>query len=469
MVFSVLSLILSRPMPDEGSHMTGGWLLLNGTIPYLDFFSVYSPGIYFLLALFYTIFPPDFVASRLFALAVNLITLTTLFALCKKFMREKVALLACLFFVIWSVFTMSWNILIEPFLALFSVLLIYSILTFFESKKFKHFILIAFLLSGLVLLKQTMLIFSTAVGLLFLFKLKPSLKELSIFLISYASLPILFIIYLFSNNAFGAFLDQAVFYTLTHYTGEFALQFKPGWVIVTLVFLSIPLLALLLMLLKKIRIEKFRAALLFLWFILFLPTLMPVFGCCAHHTPLVPVFAIFFGLIIESVFFNENSFKFKQIELRGFLKAFLALVFFSGIAASGIYLPQYFCQNDFVELFEISEYVKLNSVPTDTLYVTAYDTEIYFFALRKPATNYFYFPHASDAEEDLKYRLEIVQSLEENKPLFVVNFSRTLEPVPGDNLSTKYILENYRVVKTVEFRKPLYDIYNYGFVLKRKE
>ncbi len=467
LVLMVANLLLSRPNPDEGIHMMGGWLLLNGTVLYSELFSMYAPGSYFILAAFYSLFPADFVVSRLLMLAVNLGSLVAFFALCRKLLDERASLIALFFYVVWSVFTISWNVLMEPFMTLFAILLVYFVLTYLESKKLQDLALAGLFIASIVMMKQTMLFFSTAALFFLIIKARPSLKEYAVLGVSYALLPLLFLYYLFSNNAFFDFVDQAILYNLAH-SSLFAFRFHLGWIAVTALFVSVFALAALLFLSKKLRIKKDKGQLLFIWIVLTLPTLLPVLGCCHHHLPLVPGFVILFTLAFDSVFFKGDGFSLKGFDAKPLLKGFLALVFVASIVGSGIYLSQYFFQNDFEDLFEVAEFVNENSSPEDKIHVTYWDEEVYFFALRKPATRYLYHPFLFEAEEKA-FQAEVVQALEDEKAIFVVDFARDDEPMQSEGEMSEYILENYSLVKTQEMDPALYNTFNYGFVLQRNE
>lgn len=465
LIFIVSSLILARPNPDEGIHTTTAWLLLQGILPYRDVFSMYAPGSYFIFAAFYLLFPLEFVASRLFVLAINVLTLVAFFALCRKLMPERLALLACLLYIVLSVFTISWNIVLEPFITLFAVLSFYFIFSFLEGKKLRHLVLACLFLSSLVLMKQTMLFLSLGMAVFLLLRANLKVREFFVGLVSYAFFPVLFLFYLVSNNALLDFVQQAIIYNLSH-SSLFAFRFHLGWVAVTGLFLSVSVLAFLLLLFKKIRLGRDKAIALFLWIVLSLPILLPVLGCCGHHLLLVPGFVIFFMLCFEALFLKPGSIKFGNLNIGLFLKIFLSIAFLAALFGSATYLSQYFFQNDFEDLFEISEYIASNSGAEDRIFVTYWDEELYFFSLRKPATKYLFHPFFFEAEE-AAYQDEVVQALQESRPLFVVDFSRTDQPLTENTKINAFVLENYSVVKVVEMKKPLYKTFNYGFVLRR--
>src|SRR6266849_5005804 len=56
--------------PDEGILLQGGQRILEGQIPYRDFFSFYSPGSFYLVAALFKVFGDSFVVARL-SLAVT--------------------------------------------------------------------------------------------------------------------------------------------------------------------------------------------------------------------------------------------------------------------------------------------------------------------------------------------------------------------------------------------------------------
>src|ERR1700741_5207936 len=51
--------------PDEGILLQGGQRILDGQVPYRDFFSFYTPGAFYLIAALFKVFGDSFVAARL--------------------------------------------------------------------------------------------------------------------------------------------------------------------------------------------------------------------------------------------------------------------------------------------------------------------------------------------------------------------------------------------------------------------
>src|SRR5229473_3879527 len=51
--------------PDEGILLQGGQRILDGQIPYRDFFSFYTPGSFYLVAALFRVFGDSFVVARL--------------------------------------------------------------------------------------------------------------------------------------------------------------------------------------------------------------------------------------------------------------------------------------------------------------------------------------------------------------------------------------------------------------------
>lgn len=461
-----LSLIYARPNPDEGITTTGGWLLLQGVDLYSEFFSMYAPGIYFILAAFYAFVPMEFFTSRLFMIAVSIVTFFAFYALSRKLMSEKTTLIATFLYASWSVFTLTWNVLIEPFITLFAILLAYFLFSFMDKRKTRDLVLTGFFLSGLVLLKQTMLFLSIFAFVFILLKLRPSRKEIATLAISYAAFPLLFLLYLLYHGAFFDFVYQGIIYNLTH-SSLFSFRFRLDFIAIASFFFSMPVLAIILFARKKLGINKDKMIFLILWFIAAIPTLLPILGCCAHFTPLLPGYVLFFGLMAHSLFEKKESIKVSSIELRPVIKTMLAIVLVLSVVGPGIYFGQFYFQNDFEDLFEISEYVKENTTSEDYIYVPAFDAEIYWFTQRKLGTNYIYDPFLFD-EEKLDYQLESISQLEKSNPLLVVTFSGTELPLQGESKLNTYILENYEIVKTKVLSEPLYGVYHYGFVMKRK-
>jgi len=109
---------------------TGGKMILEGKIPYIDFIDSKPPGIFYLYASIHATFGDSLSAVRIFDLLYHLITLGFFYALLRKYTDDKrVALLSVSIYALWYASTGIWcTAQSESFAVLPTLMIVWSVL-----------------------------------------------------------------------------------------------------------------------------------------------------------------------------------------------------------------------------------------------------------------------------------------------------------------------------------------------------
>jgi hypothetical protein len=93
-----------RPnMYDEGISLTGAMQVLAGQLPHRDFYSLYGPGEFYMLAGLFKIFGPSMLVARLFDLLIKAILALFVYALACRYCRLSVAVATYVVTMLWFI------------------------------------------------------------------------------------------------------------------------------------------------------------------------------------------------------------------------------------------------------------------------------------------------------------------------------------------------------------------------------
>jgi len=233
---------------DEGIVAYGAVRILDGAIPYKDFWTLYAPGEFYLLAIIFKIFGISLKVTRLFAVTILALTVCSIYLLIKKLCSRTFAVLAFLLSLFWLKSYMVYN---RPgqLAMLFFILCSFSLINFINSGRNK-WLIITGILSGIIgFFRQDFGFYIfTSIFLIILLKqlnyyrdrkckerIRLILKnELSLFFGSIIVLLPVFI-YLFVNSAFKEFINDTVVFPITIYPKVRDLPF-PGLKVENLIF-----------------------------------------------------------------------------------------------------------------------------------------------------------------------------------------------------------------------------------------
>lgn len=119
---------------DEGVALTGAMRIIEGESPYADFWTMYAPGQYYLLAVLFSIVGKIAIAARFLTVVINLASAYFLYKLTRNFAGEKTALLTFFISIFWLGFIPFYARAVPAGLLL-SILSLYFIMNYFRKGK----------------------------------------------------------------------------------------------------------------------------------------------------------------------------------------------------------------------------------------------------------------------------------------------------------------------------------------------
>lgn len=127
---------------DEGLMLYGAVRILEGSIPYKDFWYVYTPGNLYFLALLFKVFGPSVLISRIFNSFILLLTLICSFIVSKDIVSDKISVFILFFLMV--LFLGSSGGQLNNLALLFILLSCIFIFKYFNDKKMLNLILAGF-------------------------------------------------------------------------------------------------------------------------------------------------------------------------------------------------------------------------------------------------------------------------------------------------------------------------------------
>lgn len=105
LVFGILflygSIHISYNIYDEGIVVYGASRVLKGDIPYRDFWTMYAPGQFYIIALLFRIFGEYLFITRLYSATVNLLIVLMVYYIVKRVSNERLATLSLILSTLW--------------------------------------------------------------------------------------------------------------------------------------------------------------------------------------------------------------------------------------------------------------------------------------------------------------------------------------------------------------------------------
>lgn len=145
LVFSILflygSIYISYNIYDEGIVVYGASRVLKGDIPYRDFWTMYAPGQFYVIALLFKIFGESLFITRLYSATINLLIVLMVYFIVKRLSSEKLALLSLILSTLWMG---GWGLFYSsptPAGTLWCLFSIYFVIDFLCSEKISSLIL----------------------------------------------------------------------------------------------------------------------------------------------------------------------------------------------------------------------------------------------------------------------------------------------------------------------------------------
>lgn len=164
---------------DEGIAVYGAQRVADGDLPYLDFWTIYPPGQYYLLFIIFELFGFEIINARIFSIFIFFITSIILFKICENIIKSKIAIIAPIIYVFFISYSTMYATAMGTAI-LVAVSSIYFFHKWLTSQKTKY-LFISGVFSGLVTIFRLdigiySILGSLTVLILNLFLIKPETK-----------------------------------------------------------------------------------------------------------------------------------------------------------------------------------------------------------------------------------------------------------------------------------------------------
>lgn len=129
------SINISYNIYDEGIVVYGASRILKGDIPYRDFWTMYAPGQFYIVAFLFKIFGQNLFITRIYSATINLLIVLLVYLIIKRLSDKKLALLSLILSTLWMG---GWGLFHSsptPAGTFWSLLSIYFVVDFLYTKR----------------------------------------------------------------------------------------------------------------------------------------------------------------------------------------------------------------------------------------------------------------------------------------------------------------------------------------------
>ncbi|MES2836967.1 MAG: glycosyltransferase family 39 protein [Bacteroidota bacterium] len=494
LVYIIRSKFLYIPFErDEGIYSYFGKLILEGKIPYKDFYEVKFPGIFYFYGFMVSVFGATVKGMHLGFLYLNLATIIIIYNASRQLFSPIAGLISAITFAFVSLTPnlSGFTIQAEHGVAFFTSL---GILFYALSKKHSKWYwygLMGLAMGCAFMVKTSGVLFCLWGGIIilldFIFTSPKNYKSFFINISSYTiggvSIVALLFLIIYSKGSF----DDMYYWTFEHskqYVG--AMPFEEGIKYFKYtrdailenykMFWYHSILAVLLIWFKGIDLKlKFFGLTLSLFSFL---TVVPGFYFYGHYfIQTIPGFSVVAGLTYYC--FNtilKNTFKVKKEGVKYlYLVVFCFLTFSHFNAQKSYYLsPNYeqilrtiYGNNPFPESMEIANYINANAKPEDNIVLIGSEPQIYFYTNKKCPSRHAYFTAlVNNVPKHKEWQKEFISDVEKVKPRYFVFFKHSISLLVQQGADTyvfewanKYINENYKLVGLIDMPPNARSIY----------
>lgn len=475
---------------DEGDYFYLAQRLLDGKIPYHDFYEQKLPGIFYAYALMITLFGATVKGAHIGFLVINLLTICLIFFIGKKLFNSYAGFMSAASFAFLSLVphisgftTQSEHLVI--FYATMGFLLLIDGLQHANRKY--QFILSGLLIGFSVLIKQSAVFLALLGGcsivIFYLFqKPVPWRKLLANSLLFVAGGTAIGCIFLFIIYRYGTMAEMWywTFDFAKNYSTEF--PFNEGIKLLRstlsratehyLIFWLSALAGLLLILFTR-KSFSFKI-IIWLSAVLSIMTILPGLRFYGHYwIQLTPILAVLAG----SAFYSSEELLGKFFKIKTPALALLTLFLFMMIVhisvQSGYYfnpqktklLREVYGMNPFPESKVIADYIKSRTQEGDQIAVLGSEPQIYFYTNRRCVSRHHYLTFLMG--DSLKfpnnriYQQEFISDVETKKPKFIVfvrhSISWLMNPRSDQTIQkwfTNFVNREYKIVGIADMISP---------------
>ncbi len=432
---------------DSGTFAYGGWMMLDGGIPFRDFWDNKPPGIFALNMIAFWLFGPHTWAVVLLQLPFFALSLFALWGILRKYLGHVPSLAALLFYALFA----SSHALKEEgnFTECYSVPLVILAIWFAERWRKTGNVwqtIIAGLMIGFAaLVRQSSIVVVAAVAVWIAWSLwreksaKAAAKEMIwpicglVFGAAAALVPVIFIY--IRAGVFDELMSAVVVYNRLYFKEAYGsgLQFSLRSLVLSIPkawpIFTCPILALAMWIARG---RKDNLMLPSLWFAADLAAVLMA-GRFYHHyyLQILPASAVFFGYIYGNALSGEEGFL-RKWPVPATVIAFLALFGMLGMQfrAWNWIIQHRFGNRPKPASERTADYLRENTKPADYVFIWGMNPGIAFMARRKMPTMYIHmFPLGAEGLGREKRIAQLVKDLKKHPPKFIVDESAELPAV----------------------------------------
>jgi|GEM_PF-647574 len=485
LVHTIRSKFLLIPFErDEGIYSYFGTLVLEGKIPYKDFYESKFPGLFYMYAFMVKFFGDTVKGMHTGFMWMNIITVIFVYLSSRKLFSPIAGIISAITyaFVSMTPALSGFTVQSEQGVAFFISVGVFFYAMAKSTGKYYHYLLMGLGMGMAFMVKTSGIALVLWGGLIiildFLFTKPKKIRDLLFNLGSYSIGGFAIIIVFFTIIAMkGSFADM-IWWTYTHskdYVSAVPFEegvkyFKYGRDAIVehyKFFWVHSILALALCLFKQVdfKLKAFGITLLAFSFL----TIVPGFYFYGHYwIQAIPGFAIVAGLTYYCFdVILKNKFNLKQKSIRyAYLGIFVAASLSHMSKLKSYYfhpnyeliLRQVYGSNPFPEAMEIGNYINSHAKPEDNITLIGSEPQIYFYTHKKSPSRHAYFTSVVNAiPQHYYWQREFVKDVEKQKPRYLVFFNHSISLLVQPNVdqyvfewANKYITANYKTVGIVD-------------------
>lgn len=463
---------------DEGIYGYYGKLLLEGKIPYKDFYEQKFPGLFYFYGFMVSIFGDTVEGLHKGFMYLNVATIIIIFFASRVLFTPIAGLLSATTFAFVSLtpnlsgFTVQAEHGVAFFISL--GLLFYALYN--SNKKWIYNFLMGVSFGFAIMTKTSGLFLVLWGGIVliidFLFTKDKTIKKIIVQTSIYSSGVLLVILSFFLIIAVKGSFQDMIFWTYEipknyvskipfddgvkyfTYTKDAILQnYKFFW--------YHSLLAIILCFLKTVSWKQKFFGVTLLAFSFF--TIVPGFYFYGHYwIQTIPGLSIVAGLTYYAIIsLANNFFKFQNLKYV-YLGVFVILTYSHISALKAYYFkPNYerilrnvYGNNPFPESMEIGNWINANSKPEDNIVLLGSEPQIYFYTKKHSPSRHAYFAAIVDnVPQHKEWQREFVKDVEKANPRYLIYFNHSISLFVQPNTdryvfdwANKYVNENYHLV-----------------------
>jgi hypothetical protein len=465
---------------DEGIYGYIGTLVLEGKIPYKDFYEQKFPGLFYFYGLMVGLFGDTIKGMHTGFMYINLITITLLYFASEKLFSSVAGIITAITFAFVSLTPnlSGFTIQSEHAVALFISVGLFFYAFYVKKNKWYFNFLMGVSLGMAFMVKPSGMFLVFWGGFTFIFdflvikelKFKTFLAKVLLYSAGVFLVIGLFFLVVLLKGSFS----EMIYWTYDipkYYVNKIPLEegikyfgYSRDAIVANHKFFWVhAVLGIGVCLLKSIKMRMKLAAISLLFFSFC--TIVPGYYFYGHYwVQILPGLAILAGL----TFYGIVNFLSQKVNLKHpavkyvYLSVFLMLTFKHVSALKSYYFhPNYdlilrtvYGSNPFPEAMVIGNYINANSKPEDNIVLIGSEPQIYFYTKKKSPSRHAYFASVvTDVPQHKEWQREFVRDVEKANPRYVVFFNHAISLFIQPNTDkyvfdwvSKYVADGYHLI-----------------------